>query len=431
MPWSYLGWSSGGNQAVYPGGGLILVPQPDIGVMRVLAWWPDATLLQVVRTHPDGSRAPVRGAHPVVDIAGVTRRNYATNPSVETGLNGYVPGVGSPTLSRIERTDLTGQYFAWRAVNAGAGTNEVVVPVSTAAVATEVTIGLDLRFSARPTACTITLGWTDGSGGALTASTIGLTADQINQSVEQYARHVVVLTAPVGAANAGALKIAATGMPAGGAVDGDRVTVERTRTDGTAFDGTTFGGQWTGTVHLSTSVLAPIITIDDGECPLDVAVTYRLSQPSVTGGSMTSSPATLPSERRTWLTHPAAPATPVRVRPTVTPVLARPHAHSVYSVIGRANPIVVSSAQRGSPTGDLILDLPTFAERDALLDFLADGSPVLYREPAEYGIGYGWWLSIADVTEDAGGRVMWHQTRELTLPFTVVDAPLGPNQVAA
>jgi hypothetical protein len=41
------------------------------------------------------------------------------------------------------------------------------------------------------------------------------------------------------------------------------------------------------------------------------------------------------------------------------------------------------------------------------------------------------WLAIGDVTEDPKGRPAWSQSRPLTVTFTVVDSPAGPNTLVA
>lgn len=98
-PWGMRSWAGGIPAPVWPGGGIILVPNSDNGTMRVLAWWPNASGLQLFRIDADG-RTPVRGGYPIVSDQ-PTRRNYATNPSVETGLNGYVPSDGNPNLTQL------------------------------------------------------------------------------------------------------------------------------------------------------------------------------------------------------------------------------------------------------------------------------------------------------------------------------------------
>jgi hypothetical protein len=427
FPWSYWGWSAGGVAGLYPGGGVVVAPSSSRGVMSVTAWWPDAPNLLLIRITSDGLRTPVRGAYPLVATA-PTRRNLSPNPSFEAGLNGVVAGTGNPTLTQISRTDdPTAGAYALRATVAAAGTNEVTLPSSLSS-SVAATVGVDVRLSARPSSLTITVQWTDSTGTALPATSVALSADAVNQSVNQWSRQLVVVTPPTNAATS-ALKITAAGMPAGGTLDVDRVTLEPGLTDGSYVAGDSTGGVWTGSPALSTSVVTPVLTVSDGEAPFDVALTYELHNPTVTGGRVKSTPVVLPSTDTSWLTHPATPATPVAVTPTVTPVLTRALDQAVFRVLGRKNPVVVSAANRIGPTGTISLATATFAERDALLSLFADGSPVLLRTPAAYGYGYGRWLALSDLTEDPGPLAPWQQGRVLTATFQQVDAPAAANSV--
>ncbi|MFC0546937.1 hypothetical protein [Kutzneria chonburiensis] len=425
-PWSYWGWSAGGVVGLYPGGGVVVAPAPASGTVSVTAWWPDAPNVLLVRITPDGTRTPVRGAYPLT--AGASRRNYSPNPSFEAGLNGCAAGTGNPTLTQISRTgDPTAGAYALRATVAAAGTDEVTLP-SALSGGVVVTVGVDLRLSARPTALTITVQWTSATGTGLPSTSVTLTADAVNPSVAQWARQVVTVTPPATAATS-ALKITATGMPAGGTLDVDRVTLEQAATDGSYVAGDSTGGVWTGTTALSTSVIAPVLTVADGEAPLDIALTYEVYNPAITGGRVKATPVVLASTDTAWLTHPATPAAPLACQPTVTPALVRGLDQAVFRVLGRANPVVVSAAKRVAPSGTLSLSVTSFAARDALLALLADGSPLLLRTPSAYGYGAGLWLAFADVTEDPGPLATWQQTRTITAPFQVVDRPAAANSV--
>lgn len=416
--WALRSWAGGSQVPVWPGGGVILVPDAARGVMRVYVWWPDATDLLVVRITPDSTRTPVRGGYPARPTT-ATRRNYATNPGLEAGLNGYVSSDGSPTLSTV--AGAVGAN-ALRATVAGAGSLGVTVPHSLAATP-QATIGVALNFSARPTGVTISLAYNNSTGGALTPSVITLTADQINNSVGQWGRQTGTVTAPASAATVGSIKVLATGMPAGGTMDLDALTIEQGQTDGTAFDGETLGGTWTGTRYLSTSVLAPVIVIDDGECPLDTGVVYEVYYASVVGGRVTSQQSLLPSGDRTWLTHPATPGAPFVVQPSA-PTFTRtyPVDQGVFHVLGRARPLVVSAQQRYSATGTITFGTLSAEEREQLLTTVDDLAPVLLRTPGGYDPG-DMWLALGELTVDTQGRMPWQDTRMISAPFVEVDPP--------
>lgn len=426
-PWSYGGW--GGAIAPFASlvGGIQAVPNPATGTVTVYCWWPYATALQLTRTSTDGVRTPVRGASPVTPSTS-TLVNYATNPA-GISTSGYVPGTGSPTMSQITRTDSIGG-FAIRATNASSGTSEVTVPQAIPG-GLPVTVGVDLQFSARPTSCTITLGWNDALGGALTATAVALTANQINNSVGQFSRQVIQVTPPAAAATCSTLKVNAGGMPAAGTVDFDRWMMVQASTDGTYGDGDMLGGIWNGTSGLSTSTISPVQIAIDGECPLDVAVSYTMYATLLTGGYATSQTITLASQGNSWLTHPSTPTVPVPCSPTVTPTLTRKIQQGTFQAIGAKFPTTISASARTAPAGSFTFDCQSFSDRDILLGLLQDGSAMLLRAPADFGYGQGMWLSFADVVEDPKGRPAWNGSRPLTCQFQQVDTPAGPNTLVA
>ncbi len=418
-PWAGTSWAGGYPLTPYPGGGILAHPNPDLGVVRVTAWWPDARDVVLLRLHPDDSAHPLRGGRRMVGAA--TRHNHCSNPSVAVGLNGYIPGAGSPTLARVATT----AGHALRATIASAGSCGVAVPHTLSV--DSVTIGFTLHLTARPTAVTITVGWTDSAAGALTASTITLSDNEINDSVSQFARHVVLATPAVGAATVGTISITATDLTAGDALLLTQITLESGMTDGSPFDGDDLTGIWLGTPGLSESALAPLIELDDGECPLDVPVRYVAINPAFTGGQVTSDPTLLASAGHTWLTHPSAPANPLRVDLSVPPVLEHDVDQGIFVPVGGRVPIVVSG-RRQVPRGTLGVYALSFAQRDLLRAMFADAAPVLLRAPAEFGYGTGAWLALGKVTEDREDRKPWQQAVLLSAPFAQVGEP--PDQVA-
>lgn len=419
-PLALRGYASATPTTAVTGVGMSVVPQPSLGVMRVTAWWPSATQLRLVRISADGTRTPVRGGYSYT-VVGTTRRNQATNPSIEVSTAGYTAGTGSPTLTRIARGDDPGGAWSLNAVNASAGSSAVNVPH--ALTVGQVTVGLDLRLSAAPSGVTVTLGWLNSTGGALTATTVALTSGQYTASVGSFARQVVDLLPPAGAAQAGTLTITATGMPAAGQMGIDRVTAETAATDGSYFDGASTGGSWSGTTHLSSSVLAPVQTIDDGEAPLDVPVSYELTNPLAQGVQLVAPAETLSSENRVWLTHPGDPGEPVEVFNTATPELEHVIDQGVFPILDSKYPVAVSVALRRAPTGSLELVADTFAARDALLTMFADGTPVLLRTPSTFGYGEGMWIVLGNLRENPLGQKGSRQLRTLSAPFQVVAAP--------
>lgn len=422
-PWAGFAWAGGYPLAAYPGGGVLAHPDASHGVVTVSAWWPDAPVLQLVRITSDGVRTPVRGGYPIT-VTTTTRRNYISNPSVEVGANGYVPADGAPTLAQLADAAAPAGAAVLRSTNAGSGSNGVTVPTALTVVplGRQVTVGWSMRTSARPTTVTVTIAWTDALGGALSSNTATLTADQINASVSQFGRQVITVTPPTGAVTPN-MKIVAGGMPAGGTMDLDALTFELDATDGSFFDGRTLGGVWVGTADLSASVLSPVATISDGECPTDVLVSYQVSNPGITGGRVVSDPTMLVSNGTTWLTHPLQSSSPVAVNLTAVPKQERAVEQGSFLPIGAARPIVVTSARRQASTGTFELVVFSFAERDALVTLFATPSPILLRPPGIFGYTAGLWLALGTITEDRQDGKGWQATVFLVCEFVEVDTP--------
>jgi hypothetical protein len=424
-PYAYGGFAGARPQIVSMAGGLIVTPQPENGVVQIMGWWPASRYLHFLRLHDDGSRHPVRGGYGV-DPDGVRRINYATNPSLEIGLNGFVPDVGSPTLTRITSASTHGAY-ALRATNAAAGSSGVTVPTTFAAGRTTATVAADLWFATRPTSLAFNISWVDSGGGSLGSTNTTLSANVINTAVSQWGRIVVQVTPPVGAVN-NTFKIVAGGMPAAGTMDIDGITFEGDDTDASYFDGDTLASRWTGVVGLSTSDLSPITTVYDRDCPLDTPVRYLVANPSLTGGYVVSSTVELQSVGRwCWLTHPRFDA-PIRCDLQSVPVLEHGIDQGIFYPIGRKRALVVS-AKRHAPATQLIFNAVSFAERDTLLEFMSDGEPVLLRAPARYGYGPGVWWALGAVVEDREERHAYQDAMILTADAVEVDSP-SPYQVA-
>lgn len=420
-PYAYGGWAGARPKILRLPGGVVVIPHADTGTMEIRGWWPDADYLHFVRIHPDGARYPVRGGLGV-EVVEQQRRNSVSNPSLEVGTNGYVPGVGSPTLTRVSApgTAPSGEYHL-RATIAGSGQCGVTVPTSHTP-GPYATAAAHLRISSRPTALRFEIGWADAGGGALAATNVSFSADQINMVVNQWSRLTATVTPPSGAVTP-TFKVVADGLPAGATVDLDALLFEPMSGDGSFFDGDTLGASWLGTADLSASVLSPQITVIDADCPLDIPVSYLVSDPSLTGGFVISDPMALPSTGRLcWLTHPFR-SLPVRCDLRMVPILQREIDQGVFWPIGRRNAVVVSSAKRRGATAEVTFNALSFSERDDLIDLLDDGAPMLLRAPATFGYGPGRWWSFGSVTEDREERRAYQDAMILVAEGTEVDAP--------
>lgn len=422
LSWAVRGWAGRLSPTNYPGGGISIRPVVGRGVMEITAWWPDADVLDLVRVEPDGALVPVRGGGPVT-VPGVTRRNLCQNPSFEAGLNGTVPDVGSPTLTNPNDGTAARGLLYLKATVASAGSCGVVVPAALTSMLSA-TIGFDLRLSAAATSVTVQVSWTDILGGALTATSATLSTDDINRSISQFSRQVVQVPATAGAAG-GTVKIIAGGMPAAGAMSLDGVTIERGPTDGSYFDGATYGATWLGTAQLSASALAPLAVVYDGECPTDVSVQYKLVNPALTGGTMTSDRAVLPSGEKVWLTHPSAPADPMEIFVEKRPLRGKAANQGVFQAINDPLFLTISSKRRSAWRSTESIKIWTFGSEmtDRLLGYLDDNRAVLIRTPVSLNYGAPKWISLGDFDEDPDGAADWQEFLKISAPWVQVAAP--------
>lgn len=175
-------------------------------------------------------------------------------------------------------------------------------------------------------------------------------------------------------------------------------------------------------------------TVSDFEAPLDVDVTYRVSQVTPAGSETLTTPAvrlnswppggpTGPNAGYTWLKDPAYPSRSVRLdEVTSLPQLTYPARSGVFGIIDRPKPVGVS-ARRQSWLGELKFTTATLAQRDRVNDLLSRGQVLLLSTPDGFGIG-NQYVIVGDVVEDRiEGAVVTEPSRAWTLPVTCVERP--------
>lgn len=86
-----------------------------------------------------------------------------------------------------------------------------------------------------------------------------------------------------------------------------------------------------------------------------------------------------------------------------------------------------ASRERSDAASTLVLVSRTFADRDALLEILRAGTPLLWQAPPEYGQPDRY-IQIGDVGITRYNEDHRYQPRTFTLPFLVEDRPEGPSQ---
>lgn len=86
-----------------------------------------------------------------------------------------------------------------------------------------------------------------------------------------------------------------------------------------------------------------------------------------------------------------------------------------------------ASRERSDAASALVLVTRTFADRDAMLEILRAGTPLLWQAPPEYGQPDRY-IQIGDVNVSRYNPDHRYQPRTFTLPFLTEDRPEGPTQ---
>ena len=139
----------------------------------------------------------------------------------------------------------------------------------------------------------------------------------------------------------------------------------------------------------------------DYEAPYGTAVTYQvvIFSAGTTVASATSSSTTV-SETSPWLVHPGDPDLSVELV-GLRQIGARKRSitQAVQRVLGRSDPVVTSDS-RSDVEGSLQIGTSTLAEITALVDLVADGTPLLLNVPASllWGVTYEW-IALGDLDE--------------------------------
>lgn len=425
--WATRSWAGAVATPVFPGGGITVAPLPDEGLVRVWAWWPDASNLQIVRIDQDGLRTPVRGGFPRT-VASPTRRNLCPNPSFEAGLNGYTQLDINTTFAQVTTAPYVADGTYALRMTSSTTTTGAILP-GTLPGAGQYTVAFNLGYTTKPTSVTLSIAWLNVSGGSAGSTTLTLSADQLNASLGQSVRHVFNFSAPSTAVS-GTATFTAAGITAGVTqVFLDAVLIEANTTAGDYFDGASFGGVWSGVAHLSVAILAPVQILDDAECPLDVPIVYEVYAPAFVGGRMRAEPVLLESGGRTWLTHPDV-GVPIVVDLRAVPAQVHEIERGVFRALGAPKSTVITGTARYAPSGSIGFNAISKAEKDALMARFSDGQPVLLRTPYDFHYpAAGQWLSLGALTEDREGRKAWQDAWLLSAPYDEVEAP-NPSLVA-
>lgn len=173
------------------------------------------------------------------------------------------------------------------------------------------------------------------------------------------------------------------------------------------------GGTWTGF---------------DYEAPFGVPVRYLAR----VGGTIVATTDALTLDvDQAWLRHPGVPDLSMPMRCTVAefqPEQLRA-SRGVFDVVGASYPIVITDGARKSAESGMVLRTETANELARLRAIIADCSVLLLSIPPswEWGITHDY-VSIGDVQIARQLQYGPDQTRDISVPYTVVGRPAGGLQ---
>ncbi|MFE9335278.1 hypothetical protein [Streptomyces sp. NPDC007063] len=211
----------------------------------------------------------------------------------------------------------------------------------------------------------------------------------------------------------------------------DYITVERFDEDGTSTPVRTYGGDAVALPYSPGTMV-----FEDYEAPLGTRIWYRIRWTrdadtiAVTISTRTIDSPTLADGDFVWLKSPGIPAVNTRVMMEAPPAWSRAARSATYDVIGRRNPIQVSSERSGrkASVSVLVWDEAEHYTLDALLD---SGLPALIQAMPGYGLPGNLYVSIGDATaESVTGEANtpgWRWAFEIT----EIDRPYGGLQGSA
>lgn len=167
----------------------------------------------------------------------------------------------------------------------------------------------------------------------------------------------------------------------------------------------------------------------DYEAPLDVPVSYRVTDVDSSAVLDTTTTVTLASGGRFWLGHPGKPT--LNITPVVREIQpgTRKARSQNFDILGRTLP-VGQSLRRASYSGTLVLRARDEDELWGINEILDDGHVLLMRAPATWP-GYGSrYIQVGDAEVAQQIRVPDGRFT-VTLPWTEVSRPVGLAEAAA
>ena len=206
------------------------------------------------------------------------------------------------------------------------------------------------------------------------------------------------------------------------------VSVFRVHQDGSMYPVRGYGQEYDRAPYTS----SPLV-IEDYEAPLGESVWYKTDWYRVDNTrslrEYTRSVRTpvLPDPDYIWFKSPGLPATNTKVMMEAPPKWQRANRSATYEIVGRKNPVHVSSTRAGRTAQITLLvwDEPSNELFNALLD---SGLPALIQAMPGYGIDGNLYVSIGDAEVESVTGAANEPGWRWTLPITEIDRPVGGLQ---
>lgn len=156
------------------------------------------------------------------------------------------------------------------------------------------------------------------------------------------------------------------------------------------------------------------------------------SYPTAFTASATSDALVL-SPPNSWMIHPSNPSLSVPISSqdlstaTVRTIgdVTNPSNTTEHQILGQPNPITTNSGPRLSSRLTIVIGTKNTAQEQSLVSLLNDGTPVLFRFPASFNIGFDdGFYSVGDMTRSRFAQRPGDALRNFTLPLTQVQSPV-------
>lgn len=169
-------------------------------------------------------------------------------------------------------------------------------------------------------------------------------------------------------------------------------------------------------------------SLDDFAAPYGLPVAFSSVESSTTVSAQVTVNVTVP-----WLIHVGVPglSMPITLRPGSLAEEDFALNRGVFQVMGRTTPVVFTDGSRKASSSQLVIATATLGELANLKVLVSDGTPLLLNVPASMGLGFDTsYVSIGDMKVARLTTIASDTNRDVTLPFNVVDCPVGGSQAA-